>query len=275
MLKIKKIIGYILPHFIILLYQKFKEQKRAKLREIRLIAFRNNLPKEKTQISYDDIVKELVEKNIDRDQILSGSIPESYLNEIAGIIKESFGNQPIVGLHIGNFVGVSLVYLSGILINFNNRNHIVSIDPNIPHRGVDNPQSKVLYLINKYGLNNNISILNGYTLSKSISNDGNDYTKYDPIENNSNEYSCENQLEMLNRISNESFSYAIIDGNHEGDYLSSELFKIQKLICRKGLIIIDDVSEGWPEIKKLYESIHDSNLEKIFADDRIGVLRKK
>ena len=275
MLKIKKIIGYILPHFVVLFYHKIKGQKRAKLREKRLIAYRDNVPQKKTQISYDDIIKELVEQNIDRDQILSGSIPEMYLIEIAEIIKQSFGNEPLVGLHIGNFVGVSLVYLSGILNNINTRNHIVSIDPNIPHRGVDNPQSKVLYLINKYGLNNNISILNGYSLGKSISNDGNDYTKYDPIENNTNEYSCENQLEMLNRISNESFSYAIIDGNHEGDYLSNEILKIQKLICRKGLIIIDDVSEGWPEIKILYDNMHDSNLEKVFADDRIGVLRKK
>jgi len=226
-------------------------------------------------MSYSGLIDSLIERKIDKEQIIEGSIPEVHLLEIVKLVKKHFDVSPIVGLHVGNFVGVSLVYLAGLLKRMNEKNVIVSIDPNIPHRGVIHPQEEVLFLMNKYGLNKNISILTGYSLDKTISNDGFEFKSYDPQKEYSKGYSCENQLDTLKRIGSGTFSFAIIDGNHQKEYLYNEIVTVNDLLCNNGLIIVDDVSEGWNEIKEMFESLQLSGLERIYTNERIGVIRKK
>lgn len=274
MWNIKKYIGYLLPHGVVLFYHTAQESKREKIRNDRIAEVKKSLPSRPQDFTYDEIIGSLVDQGIDRGQILSGSIPESHLAEIVDIIRQHFGTCAITGLHIGNFVGVSLVYLAGLLTRLNERSIIVSIDPNIPHRGIVNPQTLVIYLVNKFGLSKNIGILTGYSLEKSISNDGKEYTEYDPQREYSREYSCEGQLELLNRISAESYEFIVIDGNHERTYLHNELTLVQDLLCPNGLIIVDDVSEGWTEIKETFETFRANGIERIFSNGRIGVFRK-
>jgi len=275
MSKIKKYIGYVLPYFIVVFYRSRQERKRHSLRQQRIDSIKNILGVNQNEVSYSALIDSLIERKIHKEQIIAGSIPEVHLLEIVKLIKEHFDNSPIVGLHVGNYVGVSLSYLAGLLKKMNERNLVVSIDPNIPHRGTIHPQEEVLFLMNKYGLNKNISVITGYSIGKTISNDGIEYTPYDPQKKYSQEYSCENQLDMLKRIACKSFSFAIIDGNHQKEYLYNEIVMINELLCDNGLIIMDDVNEGWKEIKELFESLQLSGLERIYSNERIGVLRKK
>lgn len=232
------------------------------------------LPNSKT-LSYASLVDSVVETGLSREQVLQGSIPELSLLEMFQVIQHQYSNSALLGLHIGNFVGISLVYLTRLLIELNPKTHIIAIDPNIPHRGIRNPQEKVLYLLYQYGLTKNVSLLTGFSLEKNISNDGNEYTSYNPLHHYNAEYSCENQLEFLKTILGSSLSFAVLDGNHDQEYLQREISIIESLLCENGLIILDDVSEGWKEIKKTYDTADTFRFEKIFANGRIGILKKK
>ncbi|MDD8019250.1 MAG: class I SAM-dependent methyltransferase [Bacteroidota bacterium] len=274
MSKIKKYIGYALPHILVEYYRKQKERKQNILRKERFETSRKYQSAASQDFPYSALINSLVSLGVDRDQIIAGSIPEDSLLDIYDSLKTNYGNSSILGLHIGNFVGVSLVYLTHLCVSLNSSNHIFSIDPNVPHRGIRNPQEKTIFLINKFGLAKNISILTGFSLEKNLSNDGKDYTEYDPLSHFPDEYSCENQLEALQKIAKANFSFVLIDGNHEKNYLMKEISLVQSLLATGGLIILDDVNEGWKEIKDIFESANELNLQKIFSNNRIGILKK-
>lgn len=269
-------ISYILPHFVFLIYGRLKEKKNNIIRRNNFESIMKLLPVVPKDLSYTEMFDSLVKLGINREQILAGSIPEQSLLEMFEVVKKQFGKTELFVLHIGNFVGISLVYLARLFVELNSRNHIISIDPNIPHRGIDNPQEKVLYLIDKYGVTKNVSILTGFTLEKNISNDGNGYTSYDPVSKYRYEYSTENQLSILERIMEEkSFSVVLIDGNHEKQYLSREITLIHSLLSESGLLILDDVSDSWKDIKEIYQSSSQSGFEQLYSNDRIGILKKR
>ena len=170
---LKKFIGYLLPHFVILFYRKQKEKREEVLRRKRFEIVASSFPGLPNEFSYSNMIQSLVALGLDREQIIAGSIPEGSLLDMFEVIRRENGNSSILGLHIGNYVGVSLVYIARLLVELNPDSHILSIDPNIPHRGIGNPQEKTLYLIDKFGLSKNVSILTGFTLEKNLSNDDN------------------------------------------------------------------------------------------------------
>jgi len=272
---LKKFIGYLLPHFVILFYRKQKEKMEEVLRRRRFEIVASSFPGLPNEFSYKNLIQSLTALGLDQEQIIAGSIPEGSLLDMVEVIRRENGNSSILGLHIGNYVGVSLVYIARLLVELNPDSHILSIDPNIPHRGISNPQEKTLYLIDKFGLSKNVSILTGFTLEKNLSNDARNYTVYDPVVHYRREYSCENQLDLLIKIIRAPFSFAMIDGNHQKQYLLREISSIESLLSKEGLIILDDVSEGWKEIKEVYDISTPTGFEKIFSNNRIGILKKK
>ncbi|MFI5386238.1 MAG: class I SAM-dependent methyltransferase [Fimbriimonadales bacterium] len=223
--------------------------------------------------SQTDVLDFLCSLGQDLEEVTGGSIPESSRVYACQAIEQHPGTRPVYGLHVGNFVGVSLCHFTNFVRQLDESSTIVSIDPNLPHRGIHHPMDSVIRCLNRYGLQGNSLILTGYSLEKSVSNDGVPVADYDPGVEFSREQSCENQLPQLVRILPASFDFAVIDSNHEERYLTSEIEAIGRLLKTGGLLILDDVD--WDELGKVYRGIDLARYDNLGTDGRIGLLRKK
>jgi hypothetical protein len=188
-------------------------------------------------------------------------------------------NGPLVGLHVGNFLGVSLSHFVNYVRQRDETSIVVSIDPNIQHQGVESPQSHVIAILNHFGLQKNAIISVGYSTHKTVSNDGIAFVgengrEYDPYSNFNSEQSCEDVLGNLCTLSSGRFDFAVVDGNHEGDHLKREVAVVAPLLRPDGLLILDDVSDSWSEIKAEYGSLQASGWRAAGADGRVGILQR-
>lgn len=220
----------------------------------------------------------LVARGCDEEAARSGSIQDGSLRFIAKTIEERLpGTTPLNALHVGNFVGLSLASLTSTLVRRNPSSTVVSIDPNIPHLGVQHPQDHVLALLTHFGLQHNSLLICGYTLEKVLGNDALRMTDYDPLSAFAGEVACEGALESLNRLP-VSFSVAVIDGNHDASYLRRELQVVDSMLDQGGLLFLDDVSAVWQGIRELFKELggdSSSSFEQVGYDGRVGALRKR
>ncbi len=206
--------------------------------------------------NYERVVAFLVEAGVTEHHIRDGSIPFDSLKFINDtVISKLNPNRPSFVLHIGNFVGVSLAYLTGKIVDLNSQSVVVAIDPNITHRGIANPQSLAMKLLCSCGLQRNVIPITGFSIGKNISNDGVIFENYDPVQSFLEEASCEKVLDNLSLFFNEQFDVACLDGNHEATYLQREIESILPLIKRDGWMIFDDVDQGWPEIQDVFKRV--------------------
>lgn len=223
---------------------------------------------------YKEAVSFLSNINCDENQVREGSIDEESLKFFGKFFPNTNSTKPLVGIHIGNFVGISLAYFANVAVSVHPNSIVFSIDPNLTCRGIGNPMQKVIELLNYFHLNNNVSILTGYSLEKSISNDGLIFDDYNPSERYEVETACENQLQALSLLVSERFDFAVVDGNHEGEYFERELNEIDKLLKPNGYLFLDDISWQWEELKEVYDVFKQQSYEEAGTTDRVAVLRK-
>src|SRR5262249_10407360 len=157
--------------------------------------------------------------------------------------------------HVGNFVGVSLAYITNSVIKRNDGSIVVAIDPNIPHRAIENPLTYVTKLLCRCGLERNVMLITGFSIERNISSDGVLCEDYDPEKAFDNEFSCENVLPNMAHFFHKRFDVACLDGHHEASYLEREIAQITPLLRDGGWIILDDVDSNWAEIKSVFNSI--------------------
>ncbi|MFC2102921.1 hypothetical protein ACFLSS_00665 [Bacteroidota bacterium] len=273
---LKSILRFLLPHAIFLLREKIKKKKLQLIRNKRIVKF-NKMSSSFLDYDYELSIQKLVEKELDEEQIREGSIPENSLDFLfKTIMRKLYELAPIKVLHIGNFVGVSLLYITESILKINPSSIVVSIDPNISHRGINNPMKYVNYLLNQFGFQKNSIILTGYSLEKNISNDGNPlyFLKSDNTLNSESGYCSSSILENLIKI-DANFNFALIDGNHEGNYLRREIELINKLLDKDGFLVIDDVNQNWEEVELVFQEIIKQQKYKfISTDNRIGIVQK-
>lgn len=72
-------------------------------------------------------------------------------------------------LHVGNFLGVSLAWFADSAGAWHQDSLVVTVDPNVTHRGVERPQEHVIDLLTTFGLEDRVLRLTGYTLAKNPS----------------------------------------------------------------------------------------------------------
>ena len=160
----------------------------------------------------------------------------------------------------------------------NEKSVVVSIDPDLTHRGIEHPQKHVIAILNHFGLQGNAMICVGYSTSKSISNDGTAFmgengSEYDPYARFESEQSCEDALSNFCALSEGKFDFAVLDGNHEGSYLQRETAVVRRLLKPNGILILDDVNEAWAEIKAEFDNLSSKGWRLVAADGRVGVLQ--
>ncbi|HUI29497.1 MAG TPA: class I SAM-dependent methyltransferase [Candidatus Acidoferrales bacterium] len=268
--------GWFIPHSAVRTIKLIKGKRELSLRIERLkSASRLEEGKKAVDFDYDGAIDYLVSLGCEKSQVLYGSMPKESLSYVASLLSRLPQGNPINGLHIGNFVGVSLAYFTKLVVALHKDSIMVSIDPNIPHRGIINPLGKVVALLAYFGLEGNSVILTGYSLEKNVSNDGSLYgTHYDPLKNYHKEVSCTRQLEALKKLGmTGKFDFLTIDGNHDGSYLSREITGCIHLLKPEGLIVMDDVTSTWAEVKSIFEKLTEQGFVQVGYDGRVGILK--
>lgn len=225
--------------------------------------------------SHAEMIAFLEGRGIPRHHLVEGSIPAASLAWLGEVLPPLLPQGvPVRGLHLGNFVGVSLAFLTGLLARVNGESLIVAVDPNLPHRGVMNPQAHVAALLCACGLQKQVLMVAGYSSAKSISNDGVVFEGYDPVAAFAGEHACENVLQLLPRLCPAPFDVVLMDGNHEGAYLAREIEQTGALLRPGGLIVLDDVDEAWAEIQAVFAGLAGAGFEIVGTDGRVGVARR-
>lgn len=184
--------------------------------------------------NWEIIINCLINWGYDREQVVDGSMPDQTLQKICKIVC---GN----GLQIGGFVGVSHCFLANAL---KNKGSICTIDPNITHRGIDDPLCAANRLIMNFNLSSNSMLICGYAME---------------------------QMRILG-LHKVKFDFIILDGNHDFDHVLTETKMADSLLNPGGHLVLDDI-DHWQGPKSLYENFP-FNYEKIPLDTRAGVLRK-
>jgi hypothetical protein len=266
----KKLLKAILPHGLVLRLQaRGRERKRRRFAPV--VVTENAA---EIAFSREGAIEFLTARGIDPDQLDQGSMPDTSLALISTILIRELKVGDLLGLHVGNFVGVSLGQVVATARTLDPNSLVLAIDPNLPHRGVFHPQEHVSALLAKFSLTRNALIVTAYSLEKSASNDGENYDgSYDPSKHFGTEHACENALEHLKRRLPGRFYFILIDGNHDDDYLARELGICRDLLRDGGLLILDDVSEGWAGVSKRFHELAD-DFEILVEDGRIGIASK-
>jgi hypothetical protein len=210
---------------------------------------------------YEDLVRVAIDCGVDETTLRHSSIPVNSLDFVVELIDRG------PGLHIGNYAGVSLAYLAGRVDGL-----IVAVDPNVPHRGLKHGQDSVVRLVTAAGVQDRVVLICGYSRSKNPSNQGAVVRGYDPASAWAHEFAPECVLANLGQLGVR-FGWALLDGNHEPNYLRAELADLEPLLLGDGLVFLDDCSESWPEIRDVFRSVPDGWCAEA-TDGRIGVLRR-
>jgi hypothetical protein len=111
-------------------------------------------------------------------------------------------------------------------------------------------------------------------LSRGLSFISTNGSEYDSLSHYSDEQSCQNSLTNLGLVYESRFDFAVMDGNHEAEYLRSEVDVVRRLLTPNGVLLLDDVSEGWADIKAEYASLASKGWKPLGADGRVGALQK-
>jgi hypothetical protein len=224
--------------------------------------------------SYEAAIQYLVQRDwLSEFHARDGSVPEPSMERIAAALDRFAPPSPRL-LHVGNFVGISLSYL----MNWGRDKDatVFSVDPDLPHRGVDHTQLVVNDLLAHFGLTERHLLICGFSLEKNFSNDGVMFEGYNPATAWAQEAAPENVLPRL-VDTGLTFDAAFIDGNHDSTYLRRELTQLTALLAPGGLLVLDDVNEWWEGVRAVFDEAiggEDWPFEKIDADGRIGILRR-
>jgi SAM-dependent methyltransferase len=245
-----------------LLWKRSREKERERV----LAAQIPEAARTSNSFQLEEAIGFLVDRGLDAVQVREGSIPATSLHYLAEAVMDRLpSGRPLRALHVGNFVGVSLSYITWLVTERHPQSLVVSIDPNIPHREVEDPQSHTFALLDHFKMLSRNLIINGYTLERS-----DEPLTEEPF---AAAAACENVLSSLRALAGASFDLILIDGNHEEKYLSKEIAEIRRLLARKGILVLDDVVD-WPGVAAVFERVAaDDSFVKLGDDGRVGVLQ--
>jgi hypothetical protein len=210
----------------------------------------------------------LVARGLDENQVRWGSIPPDSLAYLAAVVSDRLpSKRPVRALHIGNFVGVSLCYVSLLLRDRHPDSVVVSIDPNATHRGIENPQRHVLALLHHFDLLSNNVIVPGYTLEQTLGEPGS-AEEFDVLSG----LACENVLSSLGRVGFAAFDLVMIDGNHDEGYLRREFAALRALLAPRSIVVFDDITE-WEGVQGVFRDVLvQESCASLGQNGRVGIL---
>jgi hypothetical protein len=202
--------------------------------------------------SYEAAIEFVVEQGWTTEfHARDGSVPEPSMGLTAAVLDRLAPPSPRL-LHVGNFIGISLSYLLDWARGTGGT--MFSVDPDVPHRGVDHPQLVANDLLANFGLTERHILICGFSLEKNFSNDSVVFEGYDPATAWAQEAAPENVLPRL-VDAGLTFDAAFIDGNHDPRYLRRELAEITTLLVPRGPLVLDDVNDWWEGIRGVFDEV--------------------
>jgi hypothetical protein len=218
---------------------------------------------------YEASIGLLVGQGLEERHVRGGSMPESSLEWVANRLHDAC-RQASVMVHVGNFLGVSLTYLTSALRRLDPAGLVISVDPAMPHRDIDRPDQYVHMLLRAYGLSANSIVISGYSGDANIRNDG--FIPTGGVEPASTDAACEQVLRNLARLLPSRVDVVVLDGNHDAEYLRGELEQVATLLRPGGLLVLDDVSVHWQEIAAVFDRLMSGQaFEREESDGRVGI----
>jgi predicted O-methyltransferase YrrM len=181
-----------------------------------------------------DLVSCLVSWGHDRQQVIEGSMPEKTLQSLSGVLS---GN----GLQIGGFVGVAHCFLAASL---KNRGSICTIDPNLSHRGIQNPFNVANRLVMEFKLSRNSMLICGYS---------------------------KEQMRLFANLK-AGFDFVLLDGNHDYQTVIDEIGLADAILKPGGYLVLDDI-DHWDGPKRVYAG-GIPGYNRVELDSRAGLLHK-
>jgi hypothetical protein len=121
----------------------------------------------------------------------------------------------------------------------------VTLDPDIPHRGIRNPLGVTAKLVAEYGLAGNTVLVCGY---------------------------APGQLYAFAKLGM-AFDLVLLDGSHTKSQVESEILVCDPLLRPGGLLVLDDIN-FWLGPRTVYENFPVPGYESVPLDSRVGVLKK-
>jgi len=238
-------------------------------------------PDRSVAFSYEDAIDFLVDRGVHEYHLREGTMPEESLAVVADAIEAQLDHgRPLVGLQVGNFVGVSLAFLSDRLRRHDERSVMVSVDPGLPHRGVDRPQDHVLRLLRRYGLQRSNLVVTAFSLSQNLGDDGFNHTdegrEQDLFSALEATAAGEAALANLATLAPAGFDLVLLDGNHDGGYLQREIEVVRDLLRPGGLLVLDDLQ--WDGVRSVFADLTapGSSFAVVAGDgSRVSVLRRR
>lgn len=275
-MRIRRIASWFAPHGLVaLLRRRAAKTSRLEAAAVRerakaayLRASRNS--EGVTVASHDDAVLFHVARGLEERDVREASISTESISFITQALHDL--PAPTTGIHVGNFVGISLAMIAASESERHADHLLVGIDPNVPHRGIANPQQHVCALIDATNVASNVLLLCGYSVQPNPSNDEWTFSAYDPEAAWVDEHAPNGVLTNLARFG--TFDFAVLDGNHFGPYLQAEIAILEGLIRPDGLVFIDDCAEWFPDIQRTFEMPW-REWERADWNGRVGVLRRK
>lgn len=240
------------------LWKRFIEREQRRIEASRVC----DAPGESTRV--EECIRFLVARGLDEFEVREGSMPAASLHYLADRATGRLpSDRPLRALHVGNFVGVSLCYISWLVKERHPESLVVSIDPNVPHRGVEDPQSHAVALLDHFQQLGRNLIITGYTLER-----GEQPTNEAELRS----FACEDVLPSLCDLAGGSFDLVLLDGNHEEGYLRRELAAVTRLMADHGILALDDVGD-WPGVAAAFsEAAVDDSFTELGDDGRVGIL---
>jgi hypothetical protein len=279
---LKRAAAFFVPHGVVMIrearrisgWRKDMQEMHSE-RTFRLASVKDKATGQRVPyFDYEAGISFLIERGCDPAQVREGSLSPESLGFALHYLRRVIGQEQCIGLHVGSFVGMSLAFFARAASREHPDSFVVSIDPDLPHRNIKNTQRHAIGLLNFFNLQRNVVWVTGYSLEKSISNDGIVFDEYDPEERFGAELSCEAQLSALRWLAPERFDFAVIDGNHDADYLRREIESMNVLLKPGAILVLDDVSWQWPELQSVFNALDTTCYQKIGTDGRVGVLQK-
>lgn len=264
----KFLLGFFLPHSIVTMIVDWLRRPDRRVAEAVALEREHESQRTEQTFGYESAVAHLISRGLPEDAVRAGSMPESSLQRC----REAFESRLEPGralslLHVGNFLGISLTWFADFARSWSPRSRVVAIDPNVAHRGIERPQEHVINLLRRFGLDDRVLLVTGYTMRKNLS----DMPPEDTPAHFARDESCLDALPHLAALAPGSMDIAVIDGNHEPAYLRSEIAEVRKLLRPGGLLVLDDVFD-WRVLAPVARQVDDSPDTTLLArDHRLGV----
>jgi len=268
----KLALGFVTPYSLVQLRnRRFHERRWDEARRILAERSAESESRDVEPFDHEAAIGFLVrERGLSEFHVREGSIRADALEFAGEVLDEHLpAGRPVVGLQVGNFVGVSLVFLSELLCRRDTGSIMISIDPNIRHRGIDDPQSHVWALLDRFGLAQSNLVVTGYSLEQTIGDLPESSAQLEA------ERRAEHLLPNLGRLLPGGVHLAIIDGNHDGEYLERELRALRPALCAGAIVVIDDVELAWVGVLETFERAAGpgSDFVVIGRDAGLGILQ--